>query len=88
MPNDPLNIGLTPTKEERHSIYREGKVLVVTFETENEHICYALDDSGTVWDFCSIGDAGIVNFQDELSEDEITVALGVLEDFRITLENS
>ncbi len=88
MVKNPLEIGVAPTSEEFVPAYREGKVAVLTFENQDEHICYGLASDGTVWDFCSLGDKGIANFQDQLSDAQIELALEILQDFRISLEGS
>lgn len=55
MLNNPLVIdGLIPSKIETYDSYRAGEVTTLTFEAEDLHICYGVNQSGLVWDYCYI----------------------------------
>lgn len=77
---DPLEIGVKPHKSERHTLYRNGEVEVFTFENEDTHMCYGVDASGEVWDFCYIGDR-IMHIEGKLSIEEIVVAKKIAKEF-------
>lgn len=66
------------SRRERYDSYRNGEVETLSFDTEDFHLCYGLDDSGEVYDFCLIGDR-ILFLEGKLNEAEIEKAQQVID---------
>lgn len=75
---DKLRNTLKLTNRERYEAYRNGEVETFSFDTEDFHLCYGVDNSGEVFDFCLIGDT-IVNIQGKLNEVELEEAQRVID---------
>jgi len=75
---DKLRNTLELTKRERYDSYRNGEVETLSFDTEDFHLCYGVDDSGEVFDFCLIGDT-IVTIEGKLNEAELAKAQKVID---------
>jgi hypothetical protein len=81
--SNPFSVTRTPQSVELPNSYRDGKFQVVTFENEQTHLCYSLDEAGAVWDFCSIGER-VVHFEGKLSEAELARARVLADEFSVT----
>jgi hypothetical protein len=72
--SNPLAIQATPESvRPGPASYRDGKLQVVTFESDTTHLCYSLDEAGALWDFCSIdySKKKVVHIEGQLSPEEI-----------------
>ncbi len=63
---------------ERYSTYRNGEVETLTFETDDYHLCYGVDSSGEIFDFCFIGNK-IVTIEGMLNDKELEKAQRVID---------
>jgi len=73
MLNDPLERNdLVATSLEVYPSYRDGKVTTKTFEYNDIHICYGVNHSGNVWDYCFIDrNTGEMFFDQDIADEAV-----------------
>lgn len=74
-----LRNSLELTRRERYDSYRNGEVETLSFDTEEFHLCYGVDEFEDVFDFCFIGDT-IVHIEGKLTEAELETAQKVIDE--------